>query len=481
MSNDDTVSGGKTVQKTQKKKISNPHPYIVMFLLLIIAAIASIFVSSGEYTRVVNDAGITVIDPNSFTFVEHPPFDAVKLITAFPRGFSEASSVIILCFMFGGAFGIIKAAGLIQVGVGALANKFKTRGVIIIPIVFTVFALLGSFIGGVELCLIYIPILMPLFFALGFDSMTTVGMALFSTIAGFTAALTNPFTIGIPHEIGGLPMYSGLGYRAITMLVIIPTGCFFLARYAGKVKKNPELSLMYHEDLERRKEISASSDNTELRATKRHALAGLSAMLVFLFLVVGIITQGWGTIHMAGFFLLLGLIPGLVAGLTLDEIAAGLAQGFSDILVGAMVCGIARGISVVLTDAKVIDTIIYELAKIVTILPSQLSAVGMIIVTTLFNGIITSGSGKAVIAMPIMFPLADFAGVTRQTAVLAYQIGDGITNVFWPTSGYFMAALAIGKVPYTKYVKFAWPLLLVWTLEGVVLVLIAHAIRWGPF
>jgi uncharacterized ion transporter superfamily protein YfcC len=385
-----------------------------------------------------------------------------------------------LVFMIGGSFGVIKATGIIEVGVNALTRKFAKKKMLIVPILFAVFAVIASFVGGVELCLIYIPILMPLLLALGFDSMITVGISLCATAAGYTAALTNPFTIGIGHQIGGLPMYSGMGLRAVVLAVTIIIGVVYFLIYARKIQKNPQASLVYDEDLVRKNEFAAQG-TAEIKATTRHKIAGIGAGLVFAGLIAGIITQGWGMNEMSGFFVLFGLVPGLCAGMKPNEICTAFTNGFKDILVGALICGIARGIAVVMTDAMIIDTIIYSLAKIVTALPSQLSAIGMLIVVTIFNAIVPSGSGKALITYPIMLPLADFAHVTRQTAILAYQFGDGITNIIWPASGYFMAALAVGKITFAKWSKFVVPLLIIWTLEGCIFMLIATAINWGPF
>lgn len=456
------------------------HPYLILLVIMIIAAIGSYFIPAGEYTRVPGPLGRTMIDPDTYTLIERPSFNILNLLTAIPRGFVSSADVVILVFMIGGSFGVIKKTGIIEVGVSSLTKKFAGKGMVIIPILFTVFAVIASFVGGVELSLIYIPVLMPLLLALGFDSMITVGIALCATAAGYTAALTNPFTIGIGHQIGGLPMYSGMGFRAIVLITTILVGSLYFMRYAAKIRKDPTKSIVFEEDIVRKKELEAES-NREIVATVRHKIAGAGAFAVFVGLIIGIITKGWGMMEMTGFFILFGIVPGILSGMKSGEIAEAFTEGFKDILVGALICGIARGIAIVMTDAMVIDTIIFQLSKIVIMLPSQLASIGMLIVTTIFNSIVPSGSGKALISMPIMLPLADFAGVTRQTAILAYQFGDGVTNILWPASGYFMAALAVGKISYSKWVKFALPLLILWTVQGGIFLIIAHAISWGPF
>lgn len=468
---------GKKVQQKDRKSF---HPYLILIGIMLMAAIASYLVPAGEYTRIPGPLGRTMIDPDTYSLVERPSFSLLNLITAIPRGFISSADVVILVFMIGGSFGVIKDTGIIEVGVSSLIKRFSTKGIVIIPILFTVFSVIAAFVGGVELSLIYIPVLMPLLLSLGLDSMITVGIALCATAAGYTAALTNPFTIGIGHQIGGLPMYSGMGFRAIVLTTITLTGSIYFMRYGAKIQKDPTKSLVYEEDLVRKKELGHDYD-VEIVATNRHKIAGIGALVVFLGLIIGIILKGWGMVEMTGFFILFGIVPGVLSGMTPNEIAEAFTEGFKDILVGALIVGIARGIAIVMTDAMVIDTIIFQLSKIVVILPRQLTSIGMLIVTTIFNSMVPSGSGKALISMPIMLPLADFAGITKQTAILAYQFGDGITNILWPASGYFMAALAVGKISFSKWVKFALPLLIIWILQGCAFLIIADLINWGPF
>ncbi len=468
-------------EKIQVKKKSSMHPYLVLIIIMIIAAIGSYFIPAGEFTRVAGPSGRMMIDPSSFQFVERPAFSFLNLLTAIPRGVIDASSVIIAVLMIGGSFHVIKKIGVIEVGVNVLVKRFANNKIIIIPVLFTIFAVIAAFVGSIEMCLIYIPIMMPLLLTLGYDSMVTVAIALLSTCAGFTAALTNPYTIGIGHTLAELPMYSGMGYRAITLVVMTTTGFIYIMAYARKIQNDPTKSLTPEADIINREEILNTETSSEMKATGRQKLAGLSAIIVFVCLIIGTVTKGWSMTEMAGCFILFGAIPGFISGMTPSEVAEAFTEGFKDILVGAMICGIARGIAIVMTDAMVIDTIIYYLSDIISALPKQLASIGMMIVVGIFNGFVPSGSGKALITMPIMLPLADFANINRQIAILAYQFGDGVTNVFWPASGYFVAALAMAKVSYSKWIKFVLPLLIIWLVEGAMFLVIADLINWGPF
>ena len=467
-------------EKVQKKD-EGMHPWVILIVIMLLAAVVSYFMPSGVYERVVTPEGTTVVDPSTFQLVTENNLSLTSLMTAIPRGIAESISVVVITFMIGGAFGIIKKTGMLNLGVKGLVKTFENSKISIIFVLTAVFALITGFIGVPELALIYIPVLMPLFFSLGFDSIVTVAISLTGTAAGFGAAWSAPATVGLGHMLSDLPMYSGMGFRFLTAGLLAISSATYIALYARKILKNPEASLVYEEDILHRKEVAAEMDSQEESTYPRVKLAGLVTVILFLGLILGVIFLSWSFAEMSGYFILLGIIPGLLAGMSLNEVLDAFVEGLKEMLVGAFIIGIARGIAVVLNDAMVMDTIIMYLARIVVVLPSQIASLGIFIVTTLFNAIIASGSGKAVIALPIMIPLADITEVTRQTTILAYQLGDGITNILWPASGYFMAALAIGKLSYKKWMKWFFPLLIIWLVIAGVVLLIANSIGYGPF
>lgn len=467
-------------QVRAKKRNTGMHPWIILLVMLILAVIAGYIIPSGIYDRVITSDGRTAVDPDTFRFVTENNLTLTGIMTAIPRGIRESIDVIIITFMIGGAFGIIKKTGMLKLGVASLVKTFEDKKLAIIFVLSAVFVLITGFIGVPELALIYIPVLMPLLFALGFDSMVTVAISLTATAAGFSAAWSAPATVGLGHLLADLPLYSGMGFRLMTAILLMLTSCIYIAVYSQKILKDPRSSLVYEEDLETKQELANEVLNEE-EVYPRVRLAGVLAIVLFIGLILGVILFSWSFSEMSGYFILLGVLPGIVAGMSLNDVLDSFVDGLIEMLVGAFVIGIARSIAVVLTDAMVMDTIIMYLAKFVVVLPSQIASVGILIVTTLFNGVIASGSGKAVIALPIMLPLADITEVTRQTTILAYQLGDGITNILWPASGYFMAALAIGQVSYRKWIKWALPLLIIWLILAAILVVFASYIGYGPF
>lgn len=461
-------------------KRANMHPWTILLIMLVLAAIAGVLIPSGAYDRVLTPEGRTVVDPETYKPVADTDLSLINLMTAIPRGIREAINVIIITFMIGGAFGIIKKTGMLNIGVRKLVKTFEKRKLAIIFVLTAVFVLITGFIGVPELALIYIPVLMPLLFALGFDSMVTVAISLTATAAGFAAAWSAPGTVGLGHILAELPMYSGMGFRFMTAGALALASAIYIAVYARKVLKDPKASLVYEDDLDFRKEIEKQNDEEE-SIYPRVKLAGVITIILFIGLILGVIFFTWGFDQMSGYFILLGVVPGLVAGMKFNEVLDAFVVGLKDMLVGAFIIGIARAIAVVLSDAMVMDTIIMALASFVVVLPAQVASLGIFLVTTLFNGVIASGSGKAIIALPIMLPLADITEVTRQTTILAYQLGDGITNILWPASGYFMAALSIGNVSYRKWVKWFMPLLVIWLALASIILIVANVTGYGPF
>lgn len=469
------------VQEKKVDKTKGLHPFIILVAILLIAALVAYFIPSGAYDRIITSDGRTVVDPDSYQIIPHSPFSFTKLMTAIPRGIQESISVVVITFMIGGAFGIIKETGMLNLGVQSLVKAFEKNKIAIIFVLIAIFVLITGFIGVPELALIYIPILMPLFFSLGFDSMVAIGVSLTATAAGFSAAWSAPATVGLGHQLSELPMYSGMQLRIVTAILLAVSAAIYIAIYSRKILKDPEASHVFEEDLALKKKFAVEMENNELTKYPRVRLAGIVTILLFIGLIFGVVINTWGFEEMSGYFIILGILPGLIAGMSLNEALDAFVEGLKDMIIGAFIIGIARGISVVLNDAQVMDTIIMYLAQAVVVLPSQIASLGIFFVTTLFNAVIASGSGKAVIALPIMLPLADITEVSRQTTILAYQLGDGITNIVWPASGYFMAALAIGNLSYKKWMRWFFPLLIIWLIIAALVVVGANYIGYGPF
>ncbi|WP_254660867.1 YfcC family protein [Bacillus sp. FJAT-27225] len=465
-------------EQLKKKGFELPHIYVILFLFSAIAAVATYFVPAGTFERIPGPEGRTTIDPNSYTQVESTPVGLSDFLTVIPRGLIDAGEVVFFTFIIGGMFMVLRRTGIIEIAVDNLSRKFANNSVLLIPILTTVFAIVATLIGTPELSLVYIPVILPLMIALGYDSMVAAAIALFGTVIGFTAGVLNPINTGLAQKISGLPVFSGMGLRLILFVIAVTMGVLFLMRYANKVKNDPKNSLVYEDDREKREMYQKVGNVEKINATPRQKYAALATLVFFGILVYGVIGHGWFMVEMSGLFVVMGIVVGLIAGLTTMQICEGFNQGFRDVLVGAIIVGVARAVAVVLEDGQIMDTIVHTLGSLVGDLPAVFSAVGMYVVQLMINFIIPSGSGQALVTMPIMAPLADMVGVTRQTAVLAFQLGDGFAHILYPTSGYFMAALVIAGVPYQKWFKFYMPLFGQFVTFSIILLIIAQSIQW---
>ncbi len=466
----------------KKSRFVEPHIFAILFAFIVLMAFCSYVVPAGVYNRVpvemVGGGTRMMVDPNSFHLVERNPVGLLGIFMSIPQGFTEAAAVIAVTFCVGGAFGVVKRTGAISVGVAALARRMSKKGILVIPVLMVVFAAIAAFIGTQELSLIYVPIILPLMLALGFDSMTAAAVALCATTAGFTGAITNPFTVGIAQKIAEVPIYSGSGFRFIVLIVLTTSTVIYVMRYASKVRNDPSKSLMQDLDVSRRAQFAGMRDHADVKASTRQIWAGGSAVVLFVWMIWGVLAWKWEMIHMGGMLLATGLVSGLLGGMTPNAICEAFEEGFEEVLLGAMIMGVARGVAVVMTQGQIIDTVIHGMAQMIQNIPPAVNAVGMFIAQSGFNFLVSSGSGQAVITMPIMAPLADLVGVSRQVSILAFQLGDGLSNIIYPTSGYFMAVLALAGIPWSRWLRFMLPLFLIQGILGSAFLVIAQMIGW---
>ncbi len=450
-------------------KIRVPHTFVLLFMLIVVAAVLTWWIPAGEYARIEKD-GRTVVDPGSYHRLPPEPAGVEEILLAYPRGLAATAAIVFYIFLIGGAFNVVTATGAVDAAIGYTLRLAHGRGPWVIALLMLLFALGGGTIGMAEETLPFLPALVILARRLGYDETTGAAIALVGAGAGFAGAFLNPFTVGVAQGIAGLPLFSGMGYRVIVWAVVTAIAIVYVSRYAARIRHQP-LS-----------DSPPASDASTAGVPGLRQKLVLTALLVCLALViVGALYWEWGILELAGLFVGLAVVAGIAGGLGPDATAEKFVEGAAGIAGGALVVGLARGVLVVFDGAHVTDTILNALATLVQGLPAQVSIVGIYAVQVLLSYLVPSGSGQAALSLPILVPLADLVGVTRQTSVLAYQFGDGFSNIFTPTQGYFMAGLALAGVPWTRWAKFLWKLQLLWLGAGLILLLIAHAIRWGPF
>ena len=459
------------------KKQMGINAFSLLFGIIIFTALLSYILPAGMYERIEVD-GRNVIVPESFQFTEANPIGFFDIFNSIHTGMVEASNIIFYVFIVGGAFGIIMRTEAIDAFIAMLTQKLANKEKLIIPIFMLFFGLAGALMAMAEETLVYLGILIPIALALGFDRI--VGMAIVSVGAsvGFTAAIMNPFTVGVAQGIAELPTFSGMGFRIVLFIVLYIAAVIYVYRYAGKVKKDPSIGFYGNNKPSKRE---ATSFNLDIKMNSRHKWVLLIFLLNFIVLVFGVIKYGWFLTEIAGLFLFFSIVIGLVGGQSLNAIADHFVKGAGNLIEGALIIGFAQAILVLLNHAGLMDTIFYFSSAAIGSLPSTFTTVGMFFLQMILNFFIPSGSGQAALTMPIMAPLSDLVGITRQTAVLAFQLGDGISNMIFPTSGFFMAGLALAGIPWGRWIKWIFPFILIEITIAIVALMIAQWIHFGPF
>lgn len=463
-----------TTKKKQRSKI--PHTYVILFLLIVIISVLSYIIPASSYDMVeVGDR--MVVDPDSFQYIESTPVGLIEFLTAIPRGLDEAAGIVFFIFILGGSFNIIEKTGTMEVGVSQIADKLKDKPNIMIPVFIIGFSILGGTIGMSEETIIFIPMAIILSRNLGFDAMVGTAIVFLGAAVGFVSGFMNSFTVGVAQSIAQLPTFSGMWYRLIIWAVFNVMTIWYVLRYATKVRNNPEESIVRGLEL---KERAVNVDEIQIQEmTKVQKIISLLFVITIGLLMYGVFQHDFYITEIAALFLALAIISGLVDRMSPNEIAKNFIEGAAGITTGALVVGIARGVLVVLNDGQILYTIVHGISTAISALPASLAAVLMFVFQSFLNFFIPSGSGQAATTMPIMVPLADIVGVTRQTAVLAFQLGDGISNSIIPTGGSLLAALSVANIDYEDWAKFAWPLILIWSAVGAVFVFIATLINYA--
>ncbi len=471
-------------QTTQRKKWAMPSPIVIMAGIALFLAIAGLFIPAGEYTKVLNEeTGRMVSDPNSFTFIERSSITIgewiMNLFSSIPRGLYEGADIVFFLILVAGAFNVITATKTIETGIGKVALAVGNHQKLMIPVLITLFSIGGATFGMAEENVIFVPICIALARALGYDAVVGMAVASLGSACGFTAGVINPFTIGVAQGIAELPTFSGFEYRLIIIVVMIIVTSAFVINYAEKVRKNPALSLVASLEL---KEKDKHLDLNNLpKMTLRHKIVLSIVVIGFAILIYGVFELGWYIQELASLFFAMGIIAGFAYGFSPNEVVEHFLDGVRDIASSAVMIGFAMAILVVMTDAQIIDTLIYFLSSLIISLPQSIAAIGMYIIQIVINFFIPSGSGQAAATMPIMVPLSDILGINRQIAVLCYQFGDGFTNSIIPTNATLMALLSLSNIPYSKWVKFITPLMIIWVIIGAIFIVAATAINYGPF
>ena len=519
-----------------------PHTYVIVFYIILLAAVLTWIIPGGEYIEKTGTVDGEEIVEMVYRETERNP-QSWQVFSSIFKGFVRQSGIIVFILMIGGAFWIMNSSKAIDVGILSFI-RFSTRlerfrwirflGVhnIIITLVMILFSVFGAVFGMSEETIAFIIIMVPLAISMGYDSIVGVSLCFVAAGLGFAGAILNPFTIGIAQGIAELPLFSGLEYRVFCWIVINTIGIGAVLIYAKRVKKDPTRSPVYEEDeywrekgkaeegsLEYHTPVSAwvvygiilvglilfsvfypqttlvigdpeSGSGSSLTAPMIPVVTGLFAVsgvlslrksvhffqlnllgFTILFLIVGVMGYQWYIMKIATLFFAMGFFSGIAMNYSPNRITKLFLEGVKDILSAALIVGLAGGIIVILEEGKIVGSILHGLAGSMNDLGETASIGIMYVIQTIINVIIPSGSAKAALTMPIMAPFSDLIGISRQATVMAFQLGDGFTNMITPTSGVLIGVLGVARIPYEKWVKWITPIMIVLILVGFLLLI----------
>lgn len=445
---------------SQKKKFKLPDTYVIVAFIVLIVAILSWIVPPGayEYEQVdINGTMRNIAIDGTFQYIDKTDTISTGLLgffASFYRGCVKAADIIFIIFTCSGSFGVLVKTGAFHAGIGTLLKKLGNKEVLLVPILLAVFAAGGSAFGMLSEFYGFIPLIVGLGVAMGYDAMYGFAIIILGEYIGFMGATLNPYTVGVAQSIAGVPLYSGTGYRVICLLAFIAVCAAYILFYGKKIKAKPELSVVYGEE-----SIHAfrKEDLDEYKITGATIGIMLDVLVTLVILMYGMIKLGWGYSQLAGLFIMMSIVAAVFDKWTADRWVDTFIGCMKPVIWGALLTGVAQAIVVVMQDAQIMDTIIFGLSNLLSRVPSAFSAQAMLFAQTLFNFLIPSGSGQAAATMPIMAPLADLLGVNRQTAVLAFQFGDGLSNLVWPTCG-CVTVCGLGNISLQKWWKWFMPL-----------------------
>ena len=439
--------------KKQKKPL---HSLALLFFMIIAAGVLTHLIPAGSYERLEVD-GRMVVDPESFAFIESSPAGPLDVLVAVPSGMLEAANLMVMAMLIGGGMECVQASEALNIGISRVIKKVGlSRGNLILIVLFYIFAFMGGFLGFIEGTMPFIPIAISIAIGLGYDSMVGVAIAMVGSIIGFACGPTNAYTVGVSQALAGLPIYSGIELRMVLFAVIPAISLVYILSYAKKVKKNSECSLVADVDVS---DLAFdASDFEDMAFNWKHAVILLVMIGGIFAYVYGALEFGWGFAHLGAMFILTGIVAGVLSGIGVNGTAETFMKGAKVMAEAGMIMGVAFGISWVLTEASILDTIVYYMAGALDGLSPFVSVIALFVVVMFINVLIPSGSGKAVVVMPIILPIAQIVGIEPQVAILAYQMGDGVTKLCTPLLGVLLLALGFGRVPFSKWGKFVFPL-----------------------
>lgn len=447
-----------------------PDTIVIITAVLALFVVLTWIIPAGQFERK-QVLLAEVVVPGSYKALPQVPQGIGQFFMAPVKGFISAANIIAFVLFIGGAFGVLNKTEAIEKGLKkiiALSYKSPIYQKMFIPMLMLIFSISGATFGMCEEGLVFVLLTIPIALALGYDSIVGVAIPFIGAGVGFAGAVSNPFTIGIAQGICEIPIFSGWEYRIIVWLVLTSIAIVFIMVYAKKVKANPSLSLVYDIDILRNNVYDISQ---KVKMSFRDTAIIFSFFLVIICLVIGVNLWQWHINEISALFIALAVSAAIIAKLPIQTAIDAFMFGAKEMLPASFVIAFSKGILIIITEGKIIDTILFQLSEFIQGMPPLVSVQVMFYIQSLIHILVPSGSGQAALSMPIMAPLSDLIGVTRQTTVLIFQLGDGINSMIIPTSGVTMGILSVAKIPYQKWIKWIWPLMVMLFMAAMLLLI----------
>ena len=453
-----------------------PHTLILLLSMMLVAYIATWLVPQGFFDTVTLENGRQAVVAGTYslsdTQIRLTPMD---FLVAIPRALAAAQDVIFFVFIVGGVLAIARATGTIDALIGSLLDKFGHKPYLLIFMVIFTFAMASGAIGTAGEYIPFVLILVGLCKAMKLDAMTAVGMVVTGYGIGYGVSAFSPFTVMVAQRVADVPLYSGIELRLAIFLPFVLIGFHHVWKYAQMVQADPNASYV--------KGIPCplgDNDQQEYPALNiRHKLILFGLVATICVAVWGISTKGWYLYELGAVFICWGILTAIVGQLDADTAANKFIEGVQDLATTAILIGVARGIALIMEDGQILHTLVHGMSQPLSYLGAELAAVGMFIMQTFLNLFIPSGSGQAYVTMPLMAPVGDIIGVNRQIAVLAYQFGDGFSNMIIPTNAVLMGIIGMAGVPYHAWFRFCFPLILKLMAAASVVLVLAVVFDYG--
>ncbi|WP_269411517.1 YfcC family protein [Lentibacillus daqui] len=467
-------------EKTKKrKKIAMPDVFVIIFCFLLLAFLSSYILPSGTYERIEKD-GITQVVPGSFHYVDAESISILDIFSSIPQGLIDSAGIVFLILIVGGIVAVIESTGAIDAGIHSLIQKTNGNYNVLILTFCTIFAVISSVGITVNGVIAFVPIGLVIARSLKLDPMVAVAMVFLGAYAGWAGGVFDPTVTVLGQQIAELPLFSGYMFRICIFVVFVTITILYICSYAKKIRKSPEKSLVGINPFSQLS-LEEEGSQQEEKFTIQHTIIILLFFSTIGFYLFGVFNFDWSINELSAIFILLGVVIALISKITPNQFVDRFMKGAIRVIYGALIVGMARAVVILLEDGQIIDTIVNGVSSSLGGFSPLVSMQLLYVFNFIFNGLITSGTGQAAIVMPLMVPIGDMLDVTRQATFITFKLGDAVTNIFTPLSGTLMACLAIAKVPFGKWMKFAFPLLIMWIIAGAIFVAIAVLTNYGPY